>query len=625
LIQVKAGAAESANISSMARPIPLRAEMPEQASLPPASSPALAFERTAGPDEPPPTVTLSLDRLLHALMARATAGVSPAAVALAFADWWTNLALSPGKQAELVEKAARKWTRLALYAGRAAREPECPACIEPLAQDRRFRAPEWQSPPFNLIYQGFLLTQQWWHNATTGVRGVTVAHERAVNFITRQLLDMWSPSNFLWTNPEVQRATVAEGGQNFVRGAVNFAADWERAIAGRRPVGSEAFAVGRTVATAQGQVVLRTRLMELIQYAPRTERVQAEPVLILPAWIMKYYILDLSPQNSLVQFLTERGFTVFVASWKNPDASDRDLGMEDYLRLGLQAALDAIGKIVPGRRVHAVGYCLGGTLLAIGAAVLGGRGRDLLQSMSLLAAQVDFREAGELALFITEGELAYLEDIIWDQGFLDAKQMAGAFQLLRSADLVWSAGVRQYLLGQRPPMTDLMAWNADTTRMPYRMHSEYLRRLYLNNDLAEGRYAVDGTPVALSDIRVPVFALGTETDHVAPWRSVFKINLLTDTEVTFALTKGGHNAGVVGEPGHPGRHYRIATRSHEAKYMAPESWVTANEPRPGSWWPAFADWLAAHSTGQTAPPGLGAPAAGLPPLGAAPGSYVLTP
>ena len=280
-----------------------------------------------------------------------------------------------------------------------------------------------------------------------------------------------------------------------------------------------------------------------------------------------------------------------MISWKNPGPDDRDLGMEDYRALGPMAALDAIGRILPGRKVHGVGYCLGGTLLASPPPPWRATATSGFATLSFLAAQIDFTEAGELTLFIDESQIAFLEDMMWEQGYLDARQMAGAFQLLRSNDLIWSRMVREYLMGERQPMSDLMAWNADATRMPYRMHSEYLRQLFLDNDLAEGRYEVGGRPVALSDIRVPMFAVGTETDHVAPWRSVYKFNLLMDTDVTFLLTTGGHNAGIVSPPGRPGRHYRFATKADHDRYVDPETWLRQTAPHEGSWWPEFVRWL----------------------------------
>jgi len=423
-------------------------------------------------------------------------------------------------------------------------------------------------------------------------------------------------------NPELLQTTVVEGGRNLVRGFMNFVEDWERAVGGRPAVGAEAFVPGRNVAVTGGAIVYRNRLIELIQYAPTTEKVQAEPILIVPAWIMKYYILDLSPENSLVKYLVDRGHTVFMISWHNPHADDRDLGLDDYLRLGPFAALDAIRAIVPNQRINATGYCLGGTLLAIAAAYLAPEKRQDLNSITMLAAQTDFTEAGELMLFIDEGQLDFLEDLMWNQGYLDTRQMAGAFQLLRSNDLIWSRLTEDYLMGRRNPMTDLMAWNADATRMPYRMHSEYLRRLFLKNDLFEGRYAVDGRTIALQDIALPIFAVSTEQDHVAPWRSVYKINLVSDADVTFVLTSGGHNAGIVSEPGHRNRHYRIAHRAAGQPHLDAALWYGSTAIREGSWWPEWAAWLEAKSTGRIAPCGPGASERGFPSLGPAPGRYV---
>src|SRR5208282_1617103 len=289
-----------------------------------------------------------IDRSLNAAAARFTGGLSPAALAHAYLDWATHLAYSPGKRMQLMDKAIRKGIRFGNYVSRYAIEGEnTECCIEPLPQDRRFADENWQKWPYCFIYQTFLLQQQWWHNATTGVRGVSKRHEEMVQFGSRQLLDMVAPSNFPLTNPEILRRTMSTGGLNLVQGFRNFVEDWERAVGGKKPVGTENFVVGRDVAVTPGKIVYRNRLIELIQYAPATAEVRPEPILIVPAWIMKYYILDLSPQNSLVKYLTEQGFTVFMISWKNPGPDDRDLGMEDYRTLGVMSALDAVGSVVP--------------------------------------------------------------------------------------------------------------------------------------------------------------------------------------------------------------------------------------------------------------------------------------
>jgi polyhydroxyalkanoate synthase len=300
--------------------------------------------------------------------------------------------------------------------------------------------------------------------------------------------------------------------------------------------------------------------------------------------------------------------------------------MDDYLQHGILDAIDAATTIVPGRPLNTMGYCLGGTLLGIAAAALAREGDTRLGSMTLLASELDFTEPGELSLFIDESQLAYLEDAMWEKGYLDGKQMAGTFALLNSRDLVWSRMVHDYLSGIRKPMTDLGAWNSDTTRMPFRQHSEYLRSLYLNNDLAEGRYKVDGRPVALSDIRIPVFSVAAQRDTVAPWKSVYKIHLLTDTEVTFCLTTGGHNVGVVNPPG-PGvrRSHQVGKRGADQRYVDPDTWFADTPSIEGSWWPSWATWLEAHAGDQVAPPAMGAKQAGLPVLGDAPGQYVLIP
>jgi polyhydroxyalkanoate synthase len=566
--------------------------------------------------------TYRADRTLHALLARLSGGISPTALVLAYTDWLSHLAASPQRRLEIAQEGILDTKRFLEAAQRFFSPGQGPwSLIKPQPQDKRFGRPEWEQPPFNLMAQAFLLSEQWWHNAATGVRGVAKQHESIVEFSIRQMLDVMSPSNFSATNPEVLRRTFESGGENFVRGWQNFCSDWTRmASAGLGPVTSGDFVVGKTVATSPGKVVFRNNLIELIQYAPTTEKVHPEPILIVPAWIMKYYILDLSPQNSLVKFLTGEGFTVFMISWRNPDADDRDIAFDDYRKLGVGAAFDTIGAIVPDARVHALGYCLGGTLLSIAAATMARDGDKRLKSVSLLAAQTDFTEAGELTLFINESQVAFLEDMMWERGVLDTTQMAGAFQLLRSNDLIWSRLTRDYLMGERAAPSDLMAWNADATRLPYRMHSEYLRKLFLNNDLAEGRYLVEGKPISLSDIHIPMFVVGTLRDHVAPWKSVYKIHYQVDADVTFVLASGGHNAGIVAPPGEAGHTYRIKTEAAHATYTGPDEWLNTVPSVDGSWWPEWTKWLSAQSGEPSAPPRMGTGASKS--LADAPGDYV---
>jgi len=557
-----------------------------------------------------------IDLALNAALGRLTGYVSPAALAGAWQDWANHLLLSPAKQMELGVQAISNLQRWLQYSASAmfgtAAEP-----VQPLAQDKRFNDPLWHAWPWNQISQGFLLTQQWWHRATSGVRGVSAHHSDVVTFITRQMLDGIAPSNFIATNPVAQQVTLASGGQNLLNGLLRAGTDLRRAFAGTSaPV---SYLPGRDVAITPGKVVVENHLIELLRYDPVTPQVHGVPLLVVPAWIMKYYILDLSPHNSLVRYLVEHGHTVYMISWKNPQADDRDLSLDDYRRLGVMAALDAVVRETGAPQVNACGYCLGGTLLAIAAAAMARDGDERLASITLLAAQVDFTEPGELSLFIDESQVSFLEAVMWQQGYLDTRQMSGAFQLLRSNDLIWSRRLRHYLLDIPDHDNDLASWNADATRMPCRMHSQYLRHLFLKNSLASARLLVDGRPVSLTDIHIPIFAVGTMTDHVAPWRSVYKIIPLSDTSVTFLLTTGGHNAGVVSPPGKPGRSYQVSTHEHDGPYVDPDTWQAETRQREGSWWPAWEHWLARQAGAWVDPP---------PPprsLRDAPGNYVLQP
>lgn len=584
----------------------------------------LKTERRVGPaapsEAPEPDAYEVIDHLARSNMAKLTLGIAPTALAAAFSDWAAHLATAPGKQLELAQLAWKDAMALGLHAAGAAVGAAPEHVVEPKRHDRRFSNEAWERWPFNVLSQGFLAQERWWSAAMTDVPGVTGAHERVADFVTRQVLDTLSPGNFPQLNPEVLSATVAEGGANLARGAANLSLDLMRSFAHEPPPDTEGFVVGRDLAVTPGKVVFRNHLIELIHYAPVSGLVHPEPVLIVPAWIMKYYILDLSPRNSFAAYLVAQGFSVFMISWRNPDASDRDLSMDDYLNLGVMAALGAIQARAGRAPVHAIGYCLGGTLLAIAAAAMGRDGDDRLATVTLMAAQTDFTEAGELTLFINEAQVSYLEDMMWRQGYLSTEQMGGTFRLLRSADLIWSKNVQTYLMGKPLPMSDLLAWNADGTRLPAAMHSQYLRRLFLKNEFAEGRYHVGPKPVTVSDIRVPILAVGTEDDHVAPWKSVYKIHLMSDVAVTFLLASGGHNTGIVAEPGHPGHHFRLATTDSNTPFRDEDDWLAETEPQEGSWWPALADWLRARSSAPAKPV---VDWARQPHLCDAPGTYVL--
>jgi polyhydroxyalkanoate synthase len=563
----------------------------------------------------------NLQRGLRAQLATVTGGLAPDIYVNAWWDWLLNLAKEPPAQSRLMQDAMAKVADNFAFALQAAvAEP-----LPPAAGDDRFGGGAWAQWPFNVYAHTYRNYADWWQKALSSVPGVAPSNERTLEFVARNALEAVSPANYLATNPELLDATRAEAGENLVRGFRNWLEDIQRMLGGKTENHTEHFIVGRDIAATPGKVVLRNDLIELIQYSPATAAVYAEPILIIPAWIMKYYILDLSAKNSLVRYLVSQGHTVFVVSWKNPTASDREFGMDDYLRLGIQAATDAVSRIVPDRKIHAVGYCIGGTLLSIATAVSAADGDQRLASMTLLAAQQDFSEPGELSLFISPSQIDMLEAVMNRTGVLKSEQMGAAFSMLRSRDLLWTPAVNAYVRGKRETPNDLMAWNADGTRMPCRMHSEYLRQLYLNNALARGEFSAEGRRVDLAAIHLPMFVVGTETDHVAPWKSVYKARGLTrSADYTFLLTSGGHNAGIVSGPVHPRRRHRVRTWLSASETLSPEAWFKTTEERSGSWWPTWEQWLAQHSSEpQVAPPSMGSAAAGYPPLADAPGEYVL--
>jgi polyhydroxyalkanoate synthase subunit PhaC len=563
----------------------------------------------------------NLDHYYQVWLSTLTAGVSPASVGLAYADWLMHLSASPGKMMELWVDAAEKafnFKPLPLYFSRWGSQP----CISATPKDKRFNDEAWDQFPFNLYQQGFLSIQAWWQAAITDVKGISQHHANVVAFINNLLLDALAPSNFIASNPVVLKKIRETAGRNLTAGIQHFLEDTQQLLAGELPHHLMPFTVGEDLAVTPGKVVYRNRLIELIQYSPTTDKVYAEPILIVPAWIMKYYILDLAPKQSLVEYLVQQGHTVFLISWKNPTADDGDLGFNDYMKLSVIESLDVINSIMPDRKIHATGYCIGGILLSIAAAWLAQQKDDRLQTVTLLASQTDFDKAGELLLFMDESQLSLLNHIMQQQGFMDKFQLKNIFQIMHAKELIWDYFIDHYLLGERPPVSELMAWSADATRMPYSMHKEYLERFYLHDQLAEGDYQVDGDEVVLSNLTLPIFYVATEKDYLSPWRSVYKLHLFTHTELTFVLTNGGHNSGIVSLPSDSWHHYHMGTSDAKAPYISPDKWLEQNpKQHPGSWWIAWHQWLAARSTStQVSAPTMGN--ATYPPLCDAPGTYI---
>lgn len=549
------------------------------------------------------------NKIYQANLAKISMGISPAALASAYYTWVFQLAQSPGHLLDLLFYPA-------IHAGDSINHILCEEHAAKGA-DIRFANASWQYMPWRLYAENFLQGQDWWQHATTGVPGLSRRVERTISFACRQILDALSPSNFVWSNPDLFNKTLQSGGVNLIQGTQIAFDHMLRRTIGMPPPGAENFIPGKNVAITPGKVVFSNHLIELIQYEPQTKTVFKEPLLIIPAWIMKYYILDLSPDNSLVKWLVAKGHTVFMISWRNPSKEDRDLGLDDYYRHGAMAAIDTIGDIIPKTRIHLMGYCLGGTLAMMVASVMGRDKDNRIKSLSLLAAQADFTQAGEIMIFISESEIDFLKNLMWEQGYLDTKQMAGSFQMLRSYEQIWSKMVDDYMHGMQRGMIDLLAWNADATRMPYKMHTEYLEKLFLKNEFAEGHFHLEDLLITPKDINVPLFAVSTEKDHVAPWKSVYKINLLTNTDFTFVLTSGGHNAGIISEPHHKGRFYFIDENKKNTSYRGPKKWLKSAEKRDGSWWIAWHDWLVSHaSSKQVSRPVLN------PALPSAPGTYI---
>jgi polyhydroxyalkanoate synthase subunit PhaC len=486
-------------------------------------------------------------------------------------------------------------------------------------KDKRFRHPEWsENAIFSFVKESYLVAAKSVLSAVRDVRGLDEAAARKVDFYTRQFVDALSPSNFITTNPEVLTATLESGGQNLLRGLENLLADLERGD-GRLSIkmtDMKAFRLGENIATTPGKVICQNDLMQLIQYAPSTSEVRKRPLLIVPPWINKFYVLDLQPKNSFIKWAVDQGHQVFVISWVNPDEKLAEKAFENYMREGPLAALGAIEQATGERQVNAVGYCLGGTLLAATAAYLAAGNDDRIASATYFVTLVDFTVVGDMAVFIDEEQLASLERRMRARGYLEAEDMATSFNMLRANDLIWSFVVNNYLLGKEQLPFDLLFWNSDSTRMPAAMHSFYLRKMYQQNLLAKpGGITLDGTPIDLAKITIPTFILSTREDHIAPWKSTYAATHLYSGPIKFVLSASGHMAGVISAPGSKYGHW-----TNDDLPPSPDQWFAGATAHQGSWWPVWDEWVSRLDPERVParPPGAGHLAV----IEDAPGSYV---
>ncbi len=571
----------------------------------------------AAEGEEDPWTTL-IDQLWHANPYSRLVPLDPAEITRAFQQLWLDAVRNPGRSWAAYSDFVQQYTQvmastvLTFWGQGQENEP----VITPEKGDKRFSAPDWQqNPVFDALKQSYLLAATTLLKSASEVQGLDEHQQSKLVFYLRQFLDAISPTNFTFTNPQVIHETVQSGGQNLVRGMEHLLRDIK---AGQiKMTDTEAFTPGRNLALTPGQVIYRNKLIELIQYTPTTGKVYAIPLLFVPPWINKYYILDMQPKNSLVKFLVDAGFTVFVISWKNPDPSMEDTGFEDYLTSGPLAALDAIKEITDSPRVNPVGYCIGGTLLSMALPYLAAKKDETVNCATFFVSLQDFSEVGDTSVFIDEPQVRYIEGQMMQRGYLDSRSMATMFNMLRANDLIWSNVVNNYLLGKEPPAFDLLYWNADGTRMAHAAHSFYLRNTYLENNLIKpGTIVLKGVPIDLGKIRQDLYVVGTQQDHIVPWKTAWRITQLASGKVRFVLGGSGHIAGVINPPG-KGRGYW----TNETQVKSAEQWFESAESHKDSWWADWLEWLKPRSGEQTAPPATGN--ATYPPITPAPGTYVL--
>ena len=542
-------------------------------------------------------------------------------IAKAFFEMTGKLLADPAKFAEMQMKLWQDYMSLWQNSMMQFFGQQAPPVIEPAKGDRRFKHDDWQQNfLYDYIKQSYLIAAKHMHQAVGSVQGLDEPTAKKVDFYTRQYIDALSPSNFVMTNPEVLRETVATGGQNLVKGLNNLLEDLESGDGKQvrvKMTDPSAFQVGGNLAVTPGKVVYQNDLMQLVQYEPLTDEVYRRPLLILPPWINKFYILDMREKNSFVRWATAQGHTVFIASWVNPDATYAQKSFDDYLLDGPLAALDAIEKATGEREIDAIGFCLGGTLLAAALGYMAATKDNRIKSATFFASMIDFSEPGELEVFIDEQQVTALEKKMQERGYLEGSEMATTFNMLRANDLIWSFVVNNYLLGKDPFPFDLLYWNSDSTRMPAAMHSFYLRNMYINNLLrTPGGITLNGVPIDLTKVKVPLYFASTLEDHIAPWKSTYAGAQLFKSKVRFVLGGSGHIAGIVNPPA--ANKYGYWTNDELA--ASPQEWLDAATQHPGSWWTDWEKWVAVYA-GDKVPariPGKGK----LKALEDAPGSYV---
>ena len=537
----------------------------------------------------------------------------------AMMDFWGHWMSDPAKLAEAQGTLMRSYMQLWSNQVRRLMGEEVAPVAAPEAGDNRFKDPEWSTNPyFDFWKQAYLLTTSWAEGVLKDTDGLDERTKAKAEFYFRQIASAMSPSNFPMTNPEVVRETLQTNARNLVQGMTHLAEDMEKSrdLLKISQTDVTAFEVGRNLAVTPGKVVFQNDIIQLIQYSPTTDKVREVPLLVVPPWINKFYILDLTPPKSFVKFAVEQGFTVFLVSWVNPDHSLAHKTFEDYMKEGILAAIDAVRRETGIPKCNALGYCVGGTLLATTLAYLAGRGEDPVSSATFLTTQVDFTKAGDLLVFIDDAQLKSLEEMMAERGYLDGSRMATVFNMMRSRDLIWPYVVNNYLLGKKPFPFDLLYWNQDSTRMTPANHNYYLREFYHENRFARGEMSIGGTRLNLKKVRLPIYELATKEDHIAPAKSVFIGSQLFGGPVEFVVAGSGHIAGVVNPPDKIKYQYWTASK---AAADTLEDWMALAREHPGSWWPHWAEWLAKQSGGWTVPR---EPGERLGVIEEAPGSYV---